>query len=89
VLKWVFERCQGTAKALETPIGLLPSPSAIDTSGLDLSEEDMAELLGVDTAGWLEEIPKLREWYAKFGDHLPKELGEELEGLELRLRSAR
>jgi len=78
----------GTAKAQETPIGSLPKPGAINVSGLDLSDEDMAELLAVDTAGWLEELPKLREWYAKFGDHLPKELAEELEALELKLRSA-
>jgi len=88
VLEWVFDRCVGTAKAQDTPIGALPTPGAINVSGLDLSEEDMAELLAVDTAGWLEELPKLREWYDTFGDHLPKELAEELEALELRLRSA-
>ena len=86
VLKWVFERCEGTAKADVTPIGLTPSPGEIDMEGLDLSAEDEAELLGVEVDGWLEEIPKLREWYAKFGEKLPKALADELDSLEAQLR---
>ena len=89
VLKWVFERCEGTAKATETPIGFVPAPDALDVSGLDVSDEDLAQLLSVDVDGWLEEIPKLRDHYAKFGDHLPQELADELDALEERLKAAR
>ena len=60
MLKWVFERCQGTAKAQETPIGWVPAPAAIETSGLDVSQDDLAELLGVDIAGWLTGLFGLR-----------------------------
>ncbi|MCZ6463205.1 MAG: phosphoenolpyruvate carboxykinase (GTP), partial [Proteobacteria bacterium] len=89
VLKWVFERCEGTAKATETPIGFVPAPDALDVLGLDVSDEDLAQLLSVDVDGWLEEIPKLRDHYAKFGDHLPQELADELDALEERLKAAR
>jgi len=89
VLKWIFERCDGTAKAAETPIGNLPAAGALDLSGLDLAKEDLAELLGVQVEGWLAEIPLIRAYYAKFGRHLPPELAAELDGLEERLRAAR
>ncbi len=86
VLKWIYERVQGTGKAVKGPIGYLPTPDAIDTAGLDISRENMDELLSVDTAGWTKEIPGIREHYAKLGSHLPKELSGELSGLEQRLK---
>jgi phosphoenolpyruvate carboxykinase (GTP) len=88
-LKWVFERCEGTAKAVETPVGLLPAPGALDVDGLDVSDEDLAELLKVDVEGWLEELPQLRKHYARFGDHLPEALARELDELQERLEAAR
>ncbi|MFP8875656.1 MAG: phosphoenolpyruvate carboxykinase (GTP), partial [Myxococcota bacterium] len=67
VLQWIFERCEGDAKAIETPIGNLPTPDGLDTRGLDVKGEDMAELLRVDVAGWLDELPGIRDYYAEFG----------------------
>ncbi len=87
VLKWVFERCDGGGKAVETPIGYMPTPDAIDRSGLEnkVSDTDMKELLTVDKQGWLKEIELIKEHYAKFGNHLPAELSTELAELEKRL----
>jgi len=89
VLRWIFERCEGTAKAQETAIGGLPAQRSLDLNGLDLSPEDVAELLSVDLDGWLAEIPRIREYYAKFGERMPRELLEELDALEERLKAAR
>jgi phosphoenolpyruvate carboxykinase (GTP) len=89
VLKWVFERCEGTGKAIETPIGNLPAPDQLDVSGLDLDPEDVRTLLQVDLQGWLDEVPLMREHFARFGDHLPEELAAELDRLEAELRAAR
>jgi len=89
VLRWIFERCEGTAKAQETAIGGLPASRALDLTGLDLSPDDVAELLSVDVDGWLAEIPRIREYYAQFGEHMPRELLEELDALEERLKAAR
>ncbi len=86
VLKWVFERCQGTAHAVETAIGMLPKPADLDTEGLDLREEDLRNLLSVDIDGWLAEIPLIREHFAKFGTRLPEALNHEVEELDQRLR---
>jgi phosphoenolpyruvate carboxykinase (GTP) len=89
VLEWVFGRCEGTAKSVETPIGNLPADGALNLDGLDLSREDLAELLRVDVAGWLSELPQIREYYDQFGRHMPKELYAELDGLKQRLEVAR
>ena len=85
VLEWVFERCAGRAEAVETPIGYLPAPGAIDTEGLDVSEQDMSELLRVDREEWLAELPGIAEYFAQFGDRLPQAMSDQLEGLRKRL----
>ena len=89
VLKWVFERCEGTADAVETPIGNLPTLDAIDFSGLDVDDNDKALLLRVDVDGWLQEIPMIREYYESFGNHLPADLSKEIDDLEKRLQKAK
>jgi phosphoenolpyruvate carboxykinase (GTP) len=85
VLEWVFERCDGAGDAVESPIGYLPGPAGIPAEGLDLPATQLAELLRVDPDEWLGEIPLIEEWYAKFGDHVPEELRDELTALEKRL----
>ncbi|MBW2386429.1 MAG: phosphoenolpyruvate carboxykinase (GTP) [Deltaproteobacteria bacterium] len=82
VLKWIFERCSGTAKAHETAIGLLPTPDDLDLSGLDLDADDLKTLLSVDRDGWLQEIPMIREYYSQFGDRLPPEFRAAVDQLE-------
>ncbi len=87
VLKWIFERCEGTTKAVETPIGNLPSPDALDLGGLDLDAEDLQTLLAVDHDGWLAELPLIREYYASFGDRVPAALTRLVDELEEALRA--
>ena len=88
VLKWIFERCDGTAEAVETPIGLLPTREALDLTGLDISDEALDILLGVDVRGWREEIPLIRAFYQEFGERMPAALLAELDQLEKRLAEA-
>jgi phosphoenolpyruvate carboxykinase (GTP) len=89
VLKWVFERVTGTAQAVETPIGRLPAPGALDLTGLDVPESALRQLLQVDLEGWSAELPGLRKHFDRFGKRLPQGLREELEALEKRLAAAR
>jgi len=88
VLKWVFERCNGTADAIETAIGNMPTLDGIDFDGLEMNETDKANLLRVDTEGWLKELPGIEEYYDSFGDHLPAELRQQVKDLRTRLESA-
>ncbi len=87
VLAWVFRRCDDEAPAEDTPIGLVPTTDAIDTDGLDVSEEDMAQLLRVDPEEWRNELPSIHQHFARFGDRLPQQLRRQLAALEERLGS--
>ncbi|MFL5820940.1 MAG: phosphoenolpyruvate carboxykinase (GTP) [Solirubrobacteraceae bacterium] len=89
VLAWVFRRCDGAAEAVDTPIGRLPAPDAIDTDGLDVSAEEMQELLRVDPDEAHTELTSMREHLARFGDRLPDELRSQLEALDGRLQDTR
>ena len=89
VLKWVFERCNGTAHAIDTPIGRLPRPEDLDLGGLDVPASDMNTLLTVDLQGWTAEVPRIRKHYDSFGSRLPEGLKQELDKLEQRLQAAK
>jgi phosphoenolpyruvate carboxykinase (GTP) len=88
VLEWVFRRCDDAVDAAETPIGLIPTVDALDIEGLDISRENVEELLHVDPEEWKPEIEPIREFFGKFGDKLPEELTRQLDALEERLRSS-
>ncbi len=85
VLKWIVERMDGRAAAVETPIGHVPAPGSLDTDGLDLSDDALAAALTVDPEEWRAELPQIQEWFEKFGDDLPAVLWTELDGLRDRL----
>ena len=85
MLKWVFERVAGTGDAVETAIGYLPAQGALDPDGLDVTDDDLEEILSVDVEGWRTAIPQIEQHYAQFGDHLPDQLRDELASLEKRL----
>ncbi|NBC11559.1 MAG: phosphoenolpyruvate carboxykinase (GTP) [Planctomycetes bacterium] len=87
VLKWICERCDDQASAVESPIGRLPTREALDLSGLDVSDDDLDELLGVDPAQWRAMLPMYREHYARFGEKLPDRLAKQLDALEARLKA--
>ncbi len=87
VLKWIFERCNNEGKAVETAIGYMPTLDAIERPE-GVSESDMEEMLSVDKEGWFREIESIKEYYAGFGNRMPKELYDELAGLEERLKKS-
>ena len=84
VLEWVFRRCNDESEVVATPIGNVPAPGELNTEGLDISEEAMAELLAVDTEALAAELPQVEEHLAKF-DNLPAEVRSQLEGLKAKL----
>jgi phosphoenolpyruvate carboxykinase (GTP) len=88
VLAWIFRRCEDKADAVETPNGLVPAKGAIETDGLEVTEEQMDELLTVDPEDVAGSVPQLREHLAQFGERLPQELRDELTKLEERLNAS-
>jgi phosphoenolpyruvate carboxykinase (GTP) len=85
VLKWVVERVTGVGEATDTPIGRVPAPTAIDTSGIDIDDAVMDALLSVDAESWRAELAQLEDHYASLGDTVPDALRDELQELEKRL----
>ena len=85
VLKWIVERIDGQADAVETPIGHVPTPESLDTEGLDMTPAHLAAALSVDAEEWKDELPQIAEWFEKFGESLPAVLWTELDGLKARL----
>jgi phosphoenolpyruvate carboxykinase (GTP) len=85
VLKWIFERSDGTAGGHITPIGIIPNKEDIDIRGLPMKPESLDELLNVDIDKWLLEVESIKEYYQTIGEKLPKRLKNELLKLEQRL----
>ncbi len=85
VLLWILDRCEGKVGANETAIGYLPKKEDLNLTGLDISDDTLTELLSIDKDVWLKETEGIGEFFAKFGDKLPKELAEELDNLKKRL----
>ena len=76
---------RGKADAVETPIGFVPTGTALDLTGLDLTHAHVEDAVRVDRAEWDAELASIEEWYAKFGDSLPDALRSELEALKERM----
>ena len=88
VIEWIFGRCSGEDDAVATPIGLLPAPGALDTSGLALDDTALAALLAIDPAAWVQEAAAIEEHYERFGSKLPPQLAARLEDLKRGVASA-
>jgi phosphoenolpyruvate carboxykinase (GTP) len=88
VIEWIFGRCSGEDDAVETAIGYLPAPGAIDTTGLDVTADDLAALLAVDPAAWVSELAAIEEHYARFGSKIPAPLVDHLEHVKKAIAAA-
>jgi phosphoenolpyruvate carboxykinase (GTP) len=86
-LRWMISQCNGgtNGNAVESPIGMLPSKKAIDTTGLDLPAGALDELLTVSRDDWRKEADNLGEFFGEFGDRLPPEMNRQRQELIKRL----
>ncbi|MFQ9512289.1 MAG: phosphoenolpyruvate carboxykinase (GTP) [Clostridia bacterium] len=85
VLLWILNRCAGKVDAVESEIGYLPKPEDIDLTGLEDENVDIEGLLTIDKKVWLEDVANIEEYFAQFGDKLPKEMADELAKLKANL----
>ena len=86
VLKWILERVEGRGEARETPIGYVPTKSGLTLDGLKISPEALEEMFRVDTGDWGADLADSKEFFAKFGERLPKEIKQEHEAAGKRFR---
>jgi phosphoenolpyruvate carboxykinase (GTP) len=89
VLAWIFDRCDGTAEAVDTPIGRQPKPGSFPTEGLSLTSGDLEELLRVDVDAWARELPLIEKDQITFAGRLPSGLRDQRQALEARLAESR
>jgi len=87
VLRWIMDRCENRCEAVETPVGFLPMPGDIDTTGLDISEEQMRSLTTIDAQQWLDEMQAIGEYFDTFGERLPQALRREQQGVAAALKT--
>jgi phosphoenolpyruvate carboxykinase (GTP) len=87
VLEWILDRCNNKVEAIKTPIGFVPNPLDVDMTGLSMQDGALEKLLEIDRKAWLEELKSIKEFFKQFGKNLPKELWQEYEQLEERLKS--
>ena len=87
VLEWIIKRCEGKVDADETAIGFVPKAEDINLEGIEdeVIEDQLKEILSVDNSLWEDEAKGIEEFYAKFGDRLPKALSDELNTLKANL----
>ncbi|HEX2791393.1 MAG TPA: phosphoenolpyruvate carboxykinase (GTP) [Steroidobacteraceae bacterium] len=88
VLAWILDRSTGSAGAVDTPIGNMPRPGDLNTAGLDISPEALAELTAVPNAAWRGEIASFRQYLLEFGPHLPGAMLAEADEVARRLQTA-
>jgi phosphoenolpyruvate carboxykinase (GTP) len=77
VLRWIIDRCEGKASAVETPIGFLPRSNDIDTQGLPLDAQTLDTLVSIDAGVWRREIESIGKYLDEFHDRVPEALRAE------------
>lgn len=85
VLEWIVDRLEGRVAGVETPIGWLPK--SVNRQGLNLSDEQMNQLLSVDHEAIAHELDDAEAFLSKFGERLPAAITHELEATRNRLET--
>jgi phosphoenolpyruvate carboxykinase (GTP) len=88
VLQWIKERCEGRGKAVETPVGFVPTLDGINREGLNLSESVLSSLLKVDAAEWVEAIAGQDDFMKPYGSRMPKPMWNQHNELARRIQEA-
>lgn len=75
VLKWIVDRANGRAGAIESSIGRMPRYEDLEWKGMeDFTAKDFNKLMAIDRDVWMQELLLHEELFDKLFDKLPKEL---------------
>jgi phosphoenolpyruvate carboxykinase (GTP) len=74
ILRWIIDRCQGKAYAIETPLGWMPRVEDIDLAGLNIDRSDLEKMQEIDLDEFKHEILGQEELFLKLAGDLPKEM---------------
>ncbi|MBO0919430.1 phosphoenolpyruvate carboxykinase (GTP) [Cellulomonas sp. zg-ZUI222] len=85
VLAWALGRLDGSSAAVDTPVGLVPAPGALDVTGTDVGDGELAALLDVPTDAWRQEVARTAAWFDEVGERVPAAVRDALTDVEQRL----
>lgn len=71
VIRWILDRANRRCDAVETPLGFIPKPDAIDLKGLNMDPKVMRELCTMNLSDWTDELNELGSFFDSFGERLP------------------
>ena len=74
VLKWIVDRARGRVGTMETVVGWVPRTGDLDLHGLNVPEEDVEKATRVDYDEWKQELESQAEFFAQFGERIPRSL---------------
>ena len=86
VLEWILGRCDGSAAAVETPIGRIPAKGALRQDDLAINETQLRALLHVDNDAWRDEFHDIGAFLQELGDRVPVALEVERQRILARLK---
>ncbi|MCC6765336.1 MAG: phosphoenolpyruvate carboxykinase (GTP) [Deltaproteobacteria bacterium] len=87
VLAWILGRAEGKTGASETLLGWVPRAGDLDTTGLDITPEQVRKATGIDLAEWGPELESQGELFTKLERTLPAPIKLERGLLMARLSS--
>jgi phosphoenolpyruvate carboxykinase (GTP) len=88
VLQWILDRCEGKGKAVDTPVGFIPSLDGINRAGLNVSDSVMSALLNVDPAEWVEAIAGQEDFLKSYGKRMPQAMWDQHNELAKRIQDS-
>jgi phosphoenolpyruvate carboxykinase (GTP) len=89
VLKWIVDRVQGRAGAVEGPLGYMPGEEDVQLSGLNnFSSKQFEQLMAVERDTWIDEVTSHNQLFDKLEDKLPNEFAQKRERLLDTLKQA-
>jgi len=77
VLKWIVDRARGRVGAMESVIGWVPRVGDLDLHGIHgthVAEDDVDLATRVDYHEWRLELESQQEFFAQFGERIPRSL---------------
>jgi phosphoenolpyruvate carboxykinase (GTP) len=87
VLDWIIGRLEGTNQGMPSAVGIVPRAGELNTSGIDVDQSTLDELLEIDQEAWAKEVESIKEFFEEFGQRMPMQLFDELAKLETRIKA--
>ncbi|MCW3159126.1 phosphoenolpyruvate carboxykinase (GTP) [Micropruina sonneratiae] len=87
-IEWALRRVNGEVDAVDALNGRQPRRDDLNVEGLTITADQLDQLFALDPDSWGRETDLTEEYFARFGEHLPAQLREELQALRDRIAAS-